>query len=120
MLRYLLGAAAPLALLTAIAVTALPPRRWPAAALAGFVWAAVAFEAFTAAPMQHYAGTGMRVHVVRTLVEMPVGDAWVVFRPESFANSSPAERLRAMGFIIVASLSAETAGQRLVALRTRR
>lgn len=151
--RYLLGAAAPVALLTAIAVTALPPRRWPAAALAGFVWAivgfaslpqrapvkfdwrrfvrridvavgspreVVAFEAFTAAPLQHYATAGMRVQMVRDLESIPSGDAWVVFRPESFTNSVPAERLRALGFTVVASLSAEAAGQRMVAMRVRR
>jgi hypothetical protein len=151
--RYLLGAAAPVALLTAIAVAALPPRRWPAAALAGFVWAivgfaslpqrtpvkfdwrrfvrrlelavgsprdVVAFEAFTAAPLQHYAAAGMRVQMVRDLESIPAGDSWVVFRPESFTNSAPAERLRALGFTVVASLSAEAAGQRMVAMRVRK
>lgn len=151
--RYLIGAAAPVALLTAIAVAALTPRRRPVAALIGFAWAAVAFaalpgrapikfdwrrfarrmdvavgsprdvfafEAFTAAPLRRYAGPGMRVHVARAVEQIPTGDAWVVFRPESFADSPPAERLRAMGFTVVATLSAQVAGQRIVALRARR
>jgi mannosyltransferase len=151
--RYLLGAAAPVALLTAIALTALPPRRAPVAALAGFVWAivafatlpqrapvkfdwrrfvrrldvavgsprdVVAFEAFTGAPLQRYAAPGMRVHMAHALDSVSVVDSWVVYRPESFPNSSPALRLRAMGFTIVTSLSAESAGQRMVALRVKR
>lgn len=151
--RYLLGAAAPVALLTAIALTALPPRRAPVAALAGFVWAivafaalpqrapvkfdwrrfvrrldvavgsprdVVAFEAFTGAPLQRYAAPGMRVHMAHALDSVPAVDSWVVYRPESFANSSPIRRLRAMGFTVVASLSAESAGQRVVAVRLRK
>jgi hypothetical protein len=151
--RYLLGAAAPVALLTAIAVAALPPRRAPAAALAGFVWAimafaalphrapvkfdwrrfvrrldvavgsprdVVAFEAFTGAPLQRYAAPGMRVHMAHALDSVPAFDSWVVYRPESFANSSPVLRLRAMGFTIVTSLTAESAGQRVVAVRLRK
>ena len=151
--RYLVGAAAPVVLLTAIAVAALPPRRWGAAAIAGFVWAAVAcaalpqraptkfdwrrflrrvdlsvgsprdiyaLEAFTGAPLQRYAHAGMRLHMAKSLQDLPGGDLWLVYRRDSFASGSPAEALRALGFATVTSLSAETAGQRIVAVRIRR
>jgi hypothetical protein len=151
--RYLVGAAAPVALLTAIAVAALPPRRWGAAAIVGFVWTAVAcaalpqraptkfdwrrfvrrvdltvgsprdvyaLEAFTGAPLQRYAHAGMQLHMVKSLQELPVGDLWLVYRRDSFASGSPAEALRALGFATVSSLSAETAGQKIVAVRIRR
>ncbi|MDQ8155299.1 MAG: glycosyltransferase family 39 protein [Gemmatimonadota bacterium] len=151
--RYLIGAAAPLALLVAIAVTALPPRRWAAGAAVGFAWCAVALaalptraptkfdwrrfvrridvtvgspanlyavEAFIAAPLQRYARAGMRVHMVATLDQIPRDDGWLVYRPESFASRPPADRLRAIGFTVVTALSAETAGQKVVAVRLRR
>lgn len=151
--RYLVGAAAPVALLTAIAVAALPPRRWGAAAIAGFVWTAVAcaalpqraptkfdwrrfvrrvdmsvgsprdvyaLEAFTGAPLLRYARAGMRLHMVKSLRELPGGDVWLVYRRDSFAAGSPAEGLRALGFTTVTSLSAEAAGQKIVAVRIRR
>lgn len=151
--RYLVGAAAPVVLLAAIAVAALPPRRWGAAAIAGFVWTAVAcaalpqraptkfdwrrfvrrvdasvgsprdvyaLEAFTGAPLLRYARTGMRLHMVKSLRELPGGDAWLVYRRDSFAAGSPAEALRALGFTTVTSLAAETAGQQIVAVRIRR
>ncbi len=150
--RYLVGAAAPLALLTAIAIAALIPRKSTAAIL-GLAWAAIAMgsvpqraptkfdwrrfarridlsvgsprdvyalEAFTAAPLEHYAPVGVRVHVIRALEELPIGDAWLVYRRESFAAGTPAEPLRALGVTVVTALSAETAGQRIVAMRTRR
>lgn len=151
--RYLVGAAAPVALLTAIAVAALPPRRWGAAAIAGFVWAAVAcaalpqraptkfdwrrfvrrvdtsagsprdlyaLEAFTGAPLLRYARAGMRLHMVKSLGELPGGDIWLVYRRDSFADGSPAAALRSLGFTTVTSLAAETAGQQIVAVRIRR
>lgn len=151
--RYLVGAAAPVALLTAIAVAALPPRRWGAAAIVGFVWTAVAcaalpqraptkfdwrrfvrrvdmsvgsprdvyaLEAFTGAPLLRYAHAGMRLHMVKSLQELPGGDVWLVYRRDSFADGSPAEVLRTLGFTTVTSLAAETAGQKIVAVRVRR
>ena len=151
--RYLVGAAAPVALLTAIALVALPPRRWGAAAIAGFVWTAVAcaalpqrapakfdwrrfvrrvdlsvgsprdvyaLEAFTGAPLQRYAHAGMRLHMAKSLQDLPGGDLWLVYRRDSFASGSPAEALKALGFTTVTSLSAETAGQKIVAVRIRR
>ncbi len=151
--RYLVGAAAPVALLTAIAIAALPPRRWGAAAIAGFVWAAVAsaalpyraptkldwrtfvrrvdlvvgsprdmyaLEAFTGAPLLRYAPPGMRLHMVPSLGALPAGDLWLVYRPESFAAGSPTDALRALGFTTIASLSAESAGQKVVAVRISR
>jgi hypothetical protein len=151
--RYLVGAAAPVALLTAIAVAALPPRRWGAAAIAGFVWTAVAcaalpqraptkfdwrrfvrrvdlsvgsprdiyaLEAFTGAPLLRYAHAGMRLHMVKSLRDLPGGDVWLVYRRDSFADGSPAAALRSLGFATVTSLAAETAGQQIVAVRIRR
>jgi len=151
--RYLVGAAAPVALLTAIAVAALPPRRWGAAAIAGFVWTAVAcaalpqraptkfdwrrfvrrvdtsvgsprdvyaLEAFTGAPLLRYARAGMRLHLVKSLDELPAGDIWLVYRRDSFADGSPARALQSLGFATVTSLAAETAGQQIVAVRIRR
>ncbi len=151
--RYLVGAAAPVALLTAIAVAALPPRRWGAAAIAGFVWTAVAcaalpqraptkfdwrrfvrrvdmsvgsprdvyaLEAFTGAPLLRYARAGMHLHMVKSLGELPSGDIWLVYRRDSFADGSPAQALRSLGFSTVTSLAAETAGQQIVAVRIRR
>lgn len=151
--RYLIGAAAPVALLTAMAVAALPPRRWGVAAIAGFVWAAVAcaalpqraptkfdwrrfvrrvdmavgsprdvyaLEAFTGAPLLRYAREGMRLHMVKSLRDLPGGDLWLVYRRDSFANGSPAQALQALGFTTVTSLAAETAGQQIVAVRVRR
>ncbi len=151
--RYLVGAAGPVALLAAIAITSLLPQRAAAAAVGGLLWTAVAFaalpgraptkfdwrrfarridlavgspsdiyalEAYTAAPLQRYARAGMRVHVVTALDQLPAGDAWLVYRRESFAAGSPAEPLHALGFSTVTALSAETAGQRIVAVRIRR
>ncbi|MHB8838019.1 MAG: glycosyltransferase family 39 protein [Gemmatimonadaceae bacterium] len=151
--RYLIGAAAPVVLLVAIALAALPPRRWGAASIAGFVWVAVAcaalpqrapvkfdwrrfvrrmevapgsprevyaLEAFTAAPLLRYALPGMHVAVVRSLSELPTGELWLVYRRESFASGSATEPLKALGFTTVTSLSAETAWQKVVAMRIRR
>ncbi|MBI2408282.1 MAG: glycosyltransferase family 39 protein [Gemmatimonadetes bacterium] len=151
--RYLIGAAAPVALLAGIAVSAMPPRRWRFSAVVGFVWVAVAcaalpqrapvkfdwrrfarridlaagsprdvfaLEAFTAAPLQRYALTGMRVQMVHALAELPSGDIWLVYRRQSFSSGSPAEALRDLGFTTVSSLAAETAGQQFVATRIRR
>lgn len=151
--RYMIGSAAPTALLVAIAVTALPPRRWAAAAAVGFVWAAVAFaalpkrppakfdwrrftrrietsvggpkdlyalEAFTGAPLMHYAGPGTRLRMIASLDDLPLGDSWLVYRRESFASGSASDALKARGFSVVTALSAETAGQRFVAVRVRR
>jgi len=151
--RYLSGAAAPVALLVAIAVTALPPRRWAAAAVVGLLWAAAAFaalpgrppakfdwrrlarriersagspsevyalEAFTAAPLKRYLGAGLQLQVVRALDQLPSGDEWLVYRRESFADGASGARLRALGFAIVTSLAAESAGQKIVAVRIRR
>ena len=151
--RYLLGAAAPVALLVAIAVAALPPRRWHAAAVVGFVWTAIALaalpqraptkvdwarfarridtavgsprdvfalEAFTAAPLQRYARPGQRVKMVTALEDLPSGDAWLVYRPESFAAGSPSAALAGLRFSTVTALSTETAGQKIVAVRIRR
>lgn len=151
--RYLVGAAAPVALLAAVAVAALPPRRWGAAAIAGFVWTAVAcaalpqraptkfdwrrfvrrvdmvvgsprdlyaLEAFTGAPLLRYARAGMRLHMVKSLSELPGGDIWLVYRRDSFADGSPARALQSLGFSTVTSLAAETAGQQIVAVRIRR
>jgi len=151
--RYLLGTAAPVALLVAMAVVALPPRRWALTAIAGFLWAAASFaelplraptkfdwrrftlriersvgspadvyalEAFTAAPFQRYARAGMRLHMVSALDQLPSGDLWLLYRRDSFAAGSPAEALRALGFRTVSSLSAETAGQKIVAVRIQR
>jgi hypothetical protein len=151
--RYLVGAAAPVALLTAIAVAALPPRRWGAAAIVGFVWTAVAcaalpqraptkfdwrrfvrrvdmsvgsprdvyaLEAFTGAPLLRYARAGMRLHMVKSLGDLPGGDLWLVYRRDSFADGSPARALQSLGFATVTSLAAETAGQQIVAVRIRR
>ncbi len=148
--RYLLGAAAPVALLTAIAIAALPPRRWHVAAIVGLAWTAVAcgalprraptkvdwrrlarridvsvgsprevfaLEAFTAAPLQRYARPGMRVRIVPSLDSLPRGDAWLVYRPESFAAGSPADALRELGLTTVAALSMATLGQKIVAVR---
>ncbi len=151
--RYLIGASAPLALLVAIAVTSLPPRRWAVGASLGFVWCAVALaalptrpptkfdwrrfvrridlsvgspanlyamEAFIAAPLQRYARAGMEVHVINALDALPRNDGWLVYRPESFTAKSPSEHLRAIGFTVVTALSAETAGQKIVAVRIRK
>ncbi len=151
--RYLVGAAAPVALLAAIALRSLGPRRWPVAALAGFLWAAgsfaalptraptkfdwrrftrrvdrapggprevVALEGFTGAPLRRYAGVGMRVSVVPSLEALPAGSFWLVYRPESFTAGGPNEHLRGLGYTIVTALSAETAGQKIVALELRR
>jgi uncharacterized membrane protein len=151
--RYLLGAAAPVAMLVAIAIAALPPRRWHVAAVAGFVWAAIALaalprraptkvdwirfarrldtaigsprdvfalEAFTAAPLQRYARPGQQVRIVTALDELPSGDVWLVYRPESFAAGSPSGALSALRFSTVTALSTETAGQKIVAVRIRR
>ncbi|MDP1889545.1 MAG: glycosyltransferase family 39 protein [Gemmatimonadaceae bacterium] len=151
--RYLVGAAAPVALLTAIALSSLPPRRWGAAAVAGFIWTAVAcaalpqrsptkfdwrrfvrrvdmsvgsprdvyaLEAFTGAPLLRYAHAGMQLHMVKSLQDLPSGDVWLVYRRDSFADGSPAAALRTLGFTTVTSLSAETAGQKIVAVRIRR
>jgi len=151
--RYLVGAAAPSALLAAVAVSALPPRRWPLAAVAGFLWAIGAFaalpqraptkfdwrrftqridmapgsprevyalEAFTGAPLLRYAGLGMRVSVVPSLEALPAGPAWLVYRRESFPEAGPADHLHALGFTVMAALSAETAGQKIVAIRISR
>jgi len=151
--RYLVGAAAPTALLAAVAVCALPPRRWPVAALAGFLWAIGAFaavpqraptkfdwrrfaqrinlapgsprdvyalEAFTGAPLLRYAGLGMRVSVIPSLEALPAGPAWLVYRRESFPEAGPADHLKAVGFTVLAALSAETAGQKIVAVRISR
>ena len=79
-----------------------------------------ALEAFTAAPLSRYARPGMRVSVVHSLGELPSGEFWLVYRRESFAAGSPAEALRALGFRTVTSLSAETSGQRISALRVAR
>ena len=151
--RYLSGVAAPLVLLTAIAVASLPPKRTQAAAIVALAWSVVAFsalpqraptkfdwrhftrrleqsvgaprdiyalEAFTAAPLQRYAGAGTRVHVLASLDGLPAGDAWLVYRSQSFADGSPATPLRARGYTIAASLSSEAGGQRIVAMRVRR
>ncbi len=151
--RYLVGAAAPVALLTAIAVAAPPPHRWRAATIAGFVWTAVAcaalpqraptkfdwrrfvrrvdmsvgsprdvyaLEAFTGAPLLRYARAGMRLHMVKSLRDLPGGDLWLVYRRDSFADGSPTWALRSLGFTTVTSLAAETAGQQIVAVRIRR
>jgi hypothetical protein len=48
--RYLVGAAAPVALLVALGIVALPPRRWGVTAIAGFVWVAVACAALPERP----------------------------------------------------------------------
>jgi hypothetical protein len=150
--RYLIGAAAPTALLVAIAVTSLPPRRSATMAIVGLVWAVVALgalprrapgkfdwrrfarrievavgsprdvyalEAYTAAPFERYAGAGTRVHVIHALAELPQGDAWLVYRPESFTAGSPTEAVKQLGHTIVVAISAETAGQRIVAIRLR-
>jgi 4-amino-4-deoxy-L-arabinose transferase-like glycosyltransferase len=151
--RYLVGAAAPTALLAAVAVCALPPRRWPVAAAAGFLWAIGAFaavpqraptkfdwrrftqridlapgsprnvyalEAFTGAPLLRYAGLGMRVTMVPSLEALPPGPSWLVYRRESFPAAGPAEHLHALGFTVLTALSAETAGQKIVAVRINR
>lgn len=151
--RYLLGAAAPVALLVAIAIAALPPRRWRVAAIIGACWVAVALaelpkrpptkfdwrrftrridvapgspsnlyalEAFTAAPLQRYARPGMLVHLIGSLDQLPDGDAWLVYRPESFASRTPADALLARNYRVLTSLTAETAGQRIVAMRITR
>ncbi|MBW7933478.1 MAG: glycosyltransferase family 39 protein [Gemmatimonadaceae bacterium] len=149
--RYLLGAAAPVALLTGIAIAALPPRRLSVAAIAGFLWVGVAcaalpqraptkfdwrrfvtrlerasvggprdvfaLEAFTGAPLVRYATPGMRVAVVRSLYQLPSGEFWLVYRRDSFATGTATDRLRAMGYRVVTALSAETAGQRIAAVR---
>jgi uncharacterized membrane protein len=151
--RYLLGAAAPAVLLTAIAIAALPPRGRGLWVLLAYVWVTAAcvalpqrapvkfdwrrfvrridlavgsprdvfaLEGFTAAPLQRYARAGMRVHVVRSLDELPAGEAWLVYRRDSFASGSAGDALRARGIATVTALSAETVGQRIVAARIRR
>jgi len=150
--RYLLGAAAPTILLTAIAIASLPPRGRAPWVLLAFAWVTAAcvalpqrapakfdwrrfirridvaagsprdvfaLEGFTAAPLQRYARAGMRIHVVRSLDELPAGEAWLVYRRDSFASGSAGDALRARGFTTVTALSAETVGQRIVAARIR-
>jgi mannosyltransferase len=149
--RYLIGSAAPVALLVGTALAALAPRA-PLSALAGVAWIAlslvalpfrpptkfdwsgfaarleaaggprevVAFEAFTAAPLERYAGGRLSVHVVHGVGEVPPGEWWVVFRPESFAARSPEPQLRAMGFDVERAEGQETAGQRIGALLVRK
>jgi hypothetical protein len=151
--RYLLGSAAPVIVLVAIAVTSLPPLNGRVFALVAAAWVTAAsvalpqraptkldwrrfirrmdiavgsprdvfaLEGFTAAPLQRYARAGMRVHVVRSLDELPAGEAWLVYRRESFASGSAVEALQARGISTVVSISAETVGQRIVAARVRR
>jgi uncharacterized membrane protein len=150
--RYLIGSAAPVALLVGTALAALAPRRAPVGALAGFVWIAlalvalpfrpptkfdwpgfarrleaeggprdvVAFEAFTAAPLERYAGGELRIHVVHGVGEVPPGAWWVVFRPASFAAGSPEPQLRDLGFDVERAVWQETAGQRIGALLVRK
>ena len=105
--RYLLGAAAPVALLTAIAIVALPPRRWSLATVAGFVWVAVACAAL---PQRAPVKFDWRRFARR--IDVAVGSPRDVYTLEAF-TAAPLQRYARAGMRVnvVRSLDALPSGE---------
>jgi hypothetical protein len=89
--RYMMGAAAPVALLAGIAVAALPPKRWRFSAVVGFAWVAVACAAL---PQRAPVKFDWRRFTRR--IDMAAGSPRDIFALEAF-TAAPLQRYARAG-----------------------